>query len=260
MKDKIIQIFGLERDSILQNKKIPKVKFYELDDFNAEKKRIFTNDVKDIYLLAILNEETINIASFKNSEVNYSEVYFIYVELKSEKNVTKIIEVIQKNIQNPVILIFSFKNLILVQFSMKRLSNNTQGKQVIEQDYMSQWVSIKNPNEMEKSLLDNLNISQFSFKNLYVFCEEYSRLIYQSVFMSIFESFYFYRKLDTIALRPKIEEYLENQKNILKLKAIEAETLEFSEKMTLHEKVAQAERIGQLIKNKIKIFLEAQIK
>jgi hypothetical protein len=260
MKNKIIQIFGLQRDSILQNKKIPKAKFYELDDFNAEKKRIFTNDIKDIYLLAILNEETINIAPLKNEAVNYSEVYFIYVELKSIKNIAKIVEVIQKNIQNPVILIFSFENSILVQFSSKRLSNTSQEKQVVEQAYFSQWISIEDPSEAEKTWLNKLNISQFSFKNLYVFCEEYSKLIYQSITIAIFGTFYFYKKLYTIDLQPKIDEYLENQRNTVRLKASEGDALEFSEKMALHEKVIRAEKEGQVIKEKIKIFLESQIK
>lgn len=258
MKNTILRIFGLQRDSIVQNKKIPKAKFYELSDFNAEKKKIFKNDIKEIYLLAILNEETINIAPFKNKELNYSEVYFLYVELKSAKNVEKIAEGIQKNIQNPAIIIFSFATSLLVQFSSKRLSGVSRDRQVIERAYCTQWISTESPNTAEKAFLDALDISRFSFKNLYAFCEEYSRMIYQSILMVIFGSFCFYKKLDTMELRPKIEEYLEIQKERVRLMASEADALEFSEKMTLYEKRVRAEKEEETIKERMRIFLESQ--
>lgn len=259
MKEQIINLLNLDRDKILQNRKIPKNTFYDLDTFNTSKKRVFTEDINEINLLAILNEDTINISAYKDEELNYSEIDLIYVELKSTNNLPIIIEAIQKNILNPVVLIFSHEDSIMLQTSTKRLNQSEDSKQVIEETYSTSWINIVNPNNIEKKFLENLDISKFTFENLYAFYIEFTRLIYQSIFMSVLEGFEFYRKLDTIALKPQIDKYMENQRYISKLESEKAQTIEFGDRVALQQKLLHVQKQGVIIKDQIQTFLKDNI-
>ncbi len=256
MKEQIINLFKLNRDRILQDRKIPKNTFYDLDAFNAAKKRIFTEDINEINLLAILNEDTINISAYKNDELNYSEVDIIYVELKNTSNIQVIIEAIQKNILNPVILVFVYEASILIQVALKRLNQSEKDKQVIEEEYLTDWINIASPNEAEAKFLTNLDISKFSFDNLYNFYLEFSRLVYQSVFIRVLGYFEFYRKLDTMALKPQIDLYLGNQKHIAKLESEKAQTLDFGDRVSLEQRILNLKHEEPLIIQQIKELLK----
>lgn len=256
MKEQIINLFKLNRDQILQDRKIPKNTFYDLDAFNTAKKRIFTEDVNEINLLAILNEDTINISAYKDEELNYSEIDIIYIGLKNISNIQIIIEAIQKNILNPVILVFTHESSILMQVALKRLNQSEKDKQVIEEEYLTNWINIVSPNEAEAKFLTNLDISKFSFDNLYNFYIEFSRLVYQSIFIRILEDFEFYKKLDTMVLKPKIESYLDNLKLIAKLKAEQVQTLEFGDRVSLQQKLIDAQKQEQAIKDQMQDFLK----
>ena len=168
MKEDIILLLGLNRDKILQNTKIPKTEFFKLDDFNAEKKRIFTNDINEIILLAILNEETVNISAYRDDKENYGEISIIYIDLKKDTNKNKIIETIQKNIPNPTIIVTVLDSSFCIATALKRLNKAEKGKQVIEHTQSTPWLAIKNEKPEEK-YVRGLNITNFSFSNLKAF-------------------------------------------------------------------------------------------
>jgi hypothetical protein len=255
LKEQIINLFKLNRDRILQDRKIPKNTFYDLDAFNTSKKRIFTEDINEINLLAILNEDTINISAYKDEELNYSEVDIIYVDMKNTNNIQVIIEAIQKNILNPVILVFSYESSILIQVALKRLNQSEKDKQVIEEDYSTDWINILSASEPKAKFLASLDISKFSFDNLYSFYLEFSRLVYQSIFISVLGDFEFYRKLDTIILKPQIESYLNNLKLIARLEAEQSQTLEFGVRVSLQQKLLDAQKQQSLIRERLQNFL-----
>lgn len=258
MRERVINTLGLNRDGILQDKRIPKSKFFELDSFNNEKKRIFTEEINEVVLLAILNEETINIAPYKNDQVNYSEVYFIYIDLKSQKNIFAITEAIQKNIPNPCFLIFGFDNKIQLQTTIKRLSKGEQGKQVLEKEFVSEWISLLEPSSAEAEFVRQLNIANFSFENLYVFYTELTRLIYQSVLITILGEFNYSRKLKTDELRLYVDEYFDKNWEIARLKAEQIKTPDFAEQMKVQAKIIKAQSSEAEAKNKLITFLDTQ--
>lgn len=256
MKEEIVALLGLGRDKILQNTKIPKTEFYKLDDFNAEKKRIFTNDINEIVLLAILNEETINIALFKSEEVNYCEASVIYVDLKKDDNKTKIIETIEKNIPNPTIIILTFENKICVATARKRLSKAEQGKQVIESVQATPWLPLAYGTVAEDAYVKGLNIANFSFSNLFAFYQEFSLYIYQSVLLPFALKFAFIKQLSIDELQPLVGAYQAKQAEVRRLKEEESKTLNFGDKVAIHAKVNRAEREAEQALGTIKNVLE----
>jgi hypothetical protein len=258
MKERIINILGLNRDGILQDKRIPKTKFFELDTFNKEKKRIFTDEISEIVLLAILNEETINISAYKDDQVNYSEIYFIYIDLKVRKNISLIAETIQKNILNPCVLIFVDGGQLLLQVALKRLSKNEEDKQVIEKVIQSAWISMDSDLESEREFIAKLEINNFSFENLYVFYNELARLIYQSCLITITGAFKFYRKLEIAELEPYVLECLSASQEIVRLKAEQDKTPDFGERVAVQNEIIKTQDKEDEAKNRLNILLNTQ--
>jgi hypothetical protein len=256
MKEKIIDLFGLDRDKILQNRKIPKTKFYELDSFNNTKKKIFTDEIKEINLLAILNEETINISAYKDEELNYSEFYFIHVDLKEKKNLSVITKTICRNIQNPLVLVYSFNYSILITTAIKRLNKTASAKQVLEEELTSPWILISTDNPAEKAFLAACNIYQFSYMNLYCFHAEITRLVYQSITIEILDEYTFNAKLDNDMLKSLVEEYYAEKRVITTLESELNKLVEFGDKVSVKQNIINTEkRIAQL-KKRFKKFLE----
>ncbi len=252
-------MLGLRRDKILQDAKIAKSKFYELDDFDNKKKRIFTDEIEEITLLAILNEDTINIASHKDNEVNYSEVYFVYVELKKVNSVVGIIEAMQKNIPNPVVLIFGWHDKICVATARKRLSLNEKGKQVIESEQITGWLSLVESTQLEKEYLGGLNIANFSFLNLYDFYQEFSLYVYQSILLSFVSEFHFYKSLVIEDIKPNIDRYLAKQAEVKRLREEESATINFGDRIAIHQRLIQAEKEEGESKELIKKMFEKNL-
>lgn len=246
---------GLHRDKILQDTKIPKTLFYGLDDFNAEKKRIFTNEVSEICLLAILNEDTINIAPFKSEDVNYGEVYVVYVELKKEKNVAKIIEAIQRNILNPVIIVLGMDGKLRFSTATKRLNRAEKGKQVIEDMQSTPWLSQKDASPQEKNYLEGLDIANFTFLNLFAFYQEYSQYVYQSVLLPLMPDFRFLKNVTNADLKPAVDDYLDKKAKMRRMEEEEAKAVIFGDKFALHRKLLDAVREKQEAENTIMEFL-----
>lgn len=256
MKEKIINLFGLDRDKILQNRKIPKTKFYELDSFNNTKKKIFTDEIKEITLLAILNEETINISAYKDQELNYSEFYFIHVDLKEKRNLGVITETICRNIQNPLVLIYSFGDMILIITAIKRLNKAESNKQVTEEEFTSPWISISTDNQTERAFLSACNISQFSFIDFSRFHTEIARLVYQSITLEILGEYNFNPRLDNNLLRPFIEQYNEEKRVLANLESELSKLVEFGDKVSVKQNIINSEKRMANLKNRFKEFLE----
>ena len=255
MKEQVIQLMGLRRDKILQDKKIAKTKFYELDDFDNGKKKIFTDEIVDITLLAILNEETINIASYKDDEVNYSEVYVVYVELKKNLNMGKIVESIQKNIVYPVIVVFGWRDRICLATARKRLSLNEKGKQVVESEQMTDWLSVSDQAQAVRDYLKGLDIANFSFLNLYEFYREYSLYVYQSVLMQFESGFHFRKQLVIDQIKPEIERCVAKSAEVKRLQEEEKMAINFGDRIAVHQKLIEAQKeevkAKEIIKKKL---------
>jgi len=237
-----IGLLGLRRDKILQDTKVPKTLFYELDDFNAPKKKIFTNEVAEILLLAILNEDTINIAPFKSEEVNYSEIYVVYVELKKEKNIALIVEAIQKNIHNPVIVILGFENKLRFFTATKRLNKAEKGKQVTEDTQTTGWLSPQGDLPQEKKYLEGLNITNFSFHNLFAFYQEFSNYIYQLALIPFVSDFLFLKKLAIQDIKPAIEAFRVKEAEVRRLTEEEVKIINFGDRIAIHRKLLDAQK------------------
>lgn len=256
MKERVIQLLGLQRDAIFQDARIPKTKFFEIEGFTSEDKKIFTNEVEEIRLLAVINEDTINIPSYKNEEVNYSEVYFVYISLKKILHASRIAEIIQENIPNPAVVVISFEQQVYLSTATKRLNKGDKKRQVLEGEQSSGWLSLSNTPARIEKYLKGLNIANFSFQNLFIFYQEFSRYIYQSFLLEFSHEFNFLKNISNEELSPHIEKYETKRQEVRRLRDDEQKTLNFGERVSVHQRLIRAESEELTAKNKIEELLQ----
>jgi hypothetical protein len=73
--------------------------------------------------------------------------------------------------------------------------------------------------------------------------------------MQLLGEFRFYKHLDTEIIKSEIEKYLNKEKLIKHLKAEQIKTLEFSDKISLEQKIINLQAEAELIKVRIREVL-----
>ena len=237
MQEELDAIFGFSALTINQSRNIPKASFYEHDDFTNSRKKLFTEDIEKIRIIAICDKNTINIEPLVNEDRVYKEIFFLQVELKDRSNHKKISEIIHQIIPNPVVILFTFGNELLVSAAPKRLSKQEKGKIVVEGEFNSIWVDLKDSNEERKKFLRNLHLKNFRFDNLYLFYADITKSVIFSSFIELAETYVFSKNSDletVVELSKKLQQVQER----LAFHSSEDKRLKnFGDKVANHQKL-----------------------
>lgn len=241
MREWLINRLQIPQRAVL-NRKIPKKAFFTQADLSTTEKEMFTSQIEGIFLLSVMNQQSMNIPIYQDDEFNYAEVVWIYVELRTEKNINRIIGAVHKSIPNPVVLIVgSSEGRILLSTSHKRLNKNDKTKVVVEQPTITDWFNPREENTAYSNLLNALVVSNLSFENLHsiyedihhwIICEELIQLIgtiptssdNRKEAVNIFSNVQKHRK--------EVEQLQQEQKG----------QLDFGAKMDLHMKIKRQEQ------------------
>lgn len=224
------------------NRKIPKKAFFTQADLSSSEKEVFTSQIEGIYLLSVMNQQSTNIPVYQDDEFNYAEVVWIYVELRSEKNINRIIGAVHKSIPNPVLLIVgSSEGQILLSTSHKKLNKNDKTKVVVEQPTITNWFKPKEEDTAYFKLLNALVVSNLSFENLHSFYEDIHQWIRCEDLIQLVGT------IPTSSVkREKAIDILSNvqkqRKEIAQLQQDQRGQLDFGANMNLHMKIKRHEQ------------------
>lgn len=251
MREWVINRLEMPPRTVL-NRKIPKKAFFEQADLSLAEKELFIGKVEGIYLLSVMNQESINTPIYKDEEFYYAEIIWVYVELRTSKDFKKISSAVHKSIPNPVVLVLSSsEGKILLSTSHKKINKNNKAKIVIEQPIFTEWfIPFREDTEYSK-LLNLLIATNLSFENLYE--------IYQDIHQWI-------RCEETIQLvgtlptsKDKREEVIfilnniqKQRKEIEYLKITQKGQLDFGAKMKLNIEIKKCEQQLDLNIQKVK--------
>jgi hypothetical protein len=166
MYDKLIDILGLQ--PYLNTKKIAKNIFYQQDDFAKSAEKLFTSDVGNISLAAVIGKANSNIEPHITDDLHYEEIYVIYVLLRANKNIQKIITIMHNIIPNPCIILYEYNDAITITTASKRKNKADTSKQVLDTIY-SATMDLESSDVDVKQFVTDLHIKQQSFANLWRF-------------------------------------------------------------------------------------------
>lgn len=247
MQKYIINLFGLEKYENLR--KIPKNSFYNQEWFSKSNENLFVKNIESIYLIWALNKTNINIEEYKTDEYNYSEIYFVNVQMKSMKKYNEIMELLHSMIPNPLILLISCENEFQISAATKRINKVDKTKQVI-QEYFKTGIIDKN-NILNDFQLD-LNTKNQSFDNFYRFYNDYCMKIFS---YNIYEITWTYKTIDKNNYWDLSILYNVYHKALLELKSLEyekAQMLSMWDQATLHLSIVEKTKQIHIIQSNMK--------
>jgi len=126
-----MDIFGLPYNTIVQ-KFVAKNHFDSVT--NTKQKAMFTNDIAKITWSNTLSTETTNLP---HKEIE--EIQIFSIELKEQKEIKNILEIIDKAIPYHIIFVVSFEDKVYLSSSAKHPSPINNNKSVIDWTYTSSW-------------------------------------------------------------------------------------------------------------------------
>lgn len=143
--------------------------FYENGAMTSTDKELFTSGIEKIIWKYSFKEENLNVKAFKNEELDYEEIALIEVSLINESKYKRIAEIIHRAIPYPLILIFTFKDKVLINTAYKRINKVDESRNTVEDFVFSYWIDINILKGNEISFIKSIDIMNLSFTNIYKF-------------------------------------------------------------------------------------------
>ncbi len=138
-------------------KRVPKKQFLEMGHLVARDKKLFKENVKNVYWKYTLKPSTCPVLPFKDHEREYLEVAILQIELISPKGHKRIAEMIHRAIPYPLLLGFcSESNKVSLSIAPKRFSQAEQGAFVAERFFTTGWMTVDQLKEQEFAFIDSL--------------------------------------------------------------------------------------------------------
>lgn len=160
------------------NKPIFKKMFSEATDgkksiLDAADKKALKDDIEKIRWLYTLKPNTINIAPYKDDELEYPEIAVLHIELSNQNRVKRIAHFIHRAIPYPLILLFTcnieeHENL-MVAIAFKRTNQADREKWVISDSLNTGWIDLSNASEAESDFLSSIRLTGLPFNNFHLF-------------------------------------------------------------------------------------------
>ncbi|WP_286818535.1 DUF4391 domain-containing protein [Desulfobacter sp. UBA2225] len=170
-------------ESAYLHKRVPKKLFLENPSLGASDKKLFRENVKNVYWEYTLKPSTCPVLPYRDNEREYLEVAVLQVEMNSQKGHKRIAEIIHRIIPYPLMIGFFIgttentedtenknsvssvvnKSLVALSIAPKRFSQAEHGAFVAERFYTTGWMKVTIENGELK--IDNENNCQLSTVN-----------------------------------------------------------------------------------------------
>ncbi|WP_286155533.1 DUF4391 domain-containing protein [Thomasclavelia cocleata] len=194
---------------LCQQQRIPiKTLIEQLQPTSLDKKLLETH-IQSMYLVSLLNEQTIRIRAFKNETYSFQAIYIFQINLKKNDNLVLLSTLIHSAFPESTILLFNYKGKQYISGASKRINKLDKTKTVIEDTVLTEII-------INNDILEYLDFNKLIGINLKGYYESIMQLIYQCKVYSITNIFPAYNT----NLKYIIKEYerLNFELNILKEK------------------------------------------
>ncbi len=158
-------------------KKVYKKLFLENAKLTSSDKNALQNDVESIFWQYTFKSTTIPIQPYEDDIREYHEVALLEVNLKKEKRVDRLCEMIHRTIPYPLLLIFCFSDQpseiknqkCLLSLANKRFSHADRQAIVAEEFASTPWLDLANATENQGRFLKSLDVSTWPHTHFHAF-------------------------------------------------------------------------------------------
>ncbi|WP_241535912.1 DUF4391 domain-containing protein [Indiicoccus explosivorum] len=236
----LLEKLGYPKKSIV-NRILAKDRIVQSGELTQSEKDYLTSEIDRVYILAVLNESSTNVATYRSEQYRYEEILCLYVQLREKQKVDQLKKLFHRIFPNPVFLIFaSFEGELMMSTCTKRLNLQNDLKVISDKVVSTGWFTFAADSEYSK-LLNSLNFVKQPLANLHELYKHMDSKLRVS------------KAIDVVGTYPTSgtnqEEVLQLIERIEKLN-VSIETLEkeqkkaieFNEKMEWHMKIKQNEQ------------------
>jgi len=149
-----MDLFNLPYNTIIQ-RFVAKSHFDSVT--NSKQKAMFTNEIAKIIWCNTISTNTTNLP---HKEIE--EIQIFKIELKTQKEIKNILEIIDKSIPYHIIFVVSFEEMIYLSASSKHPSPLNDNRSIIDWTYTSQWFK-KTENRYTLKLKKDIDTVFFDF-------------------------------------------------------------------------------------------------
>lgn len=96
---------------VLDKQRVPVKTLVEQLEPTPDNKRLIESHVSSIYLVSLLNEQTIHYRSYKDDEYSYQVIYVLQIALKRSDQLTDLTTQLHSAFPEPTILLINSNNL-----------------------------------------------------------------------------------------------------------------------------------------------------
>ena len=158
-------------------KKVYKKLFLENANLTAGDKNALQNDVDSILWQYTFKPTTIPIQPYEDEHREYHEVALLEINLKKDRRVARLCEMIHRAIPYPLILVFGFSNQeskirnqkCLISLANKRFSHAEREAIVAEDFAATPWLDLADRMANQKDFLKSLDVATWPHRHFYAF-------------------------------------------------------------------------------------------
>ena len=164
-------------ESCRLGKRVYKRLFNENAKLSATDKKALRDDVDTILWQYTFKPTTIPIQLYEDDQREYHEVALLQVNLKQDKRVNRLCEIIHRAIPYPLILVFHISNhqssinnqKCLISLAYKRFSQAEKEAIVAEAFQKTGWLDLSNPTKPQAGFLESLNMKTWPHTHFFAF-------------------------------------------------------------------------------------------
>ena len=165
---------------------IAKEKFYA--NLNSKDQKIFQDYIRQIRWYSRLAEDNTNILPYNDETKRYNEIEIISIVLKDEnlkeltdsnkvnnayfvqdKKIDRLLDITFRFITFPQLIVMQYRNKIKLCVTHLTINKADSSKFTLDEIITTNWININTLNDLEKSLINNIQLDKQSHDNFYKF-------------------------------------------------------------------------------------------
>lgn len=221
----------------LTKQRVPVKTLVEQLQPTPENKRLIESHVASIYLVSLLNEQTIHYRAYRDDDYSYQVIYVLQITLKKNDQLSDLTNQLHAAFPEPTILLMEHMDKEWISVAPKRISKIDQTKTILEDNVVQ-----------EISTMDNLNLNQIKAINLKDYYAKIVQIVYKIGVLNLIKV---YPTAD-LDYKSIIKEYQAIQANINNLKEQYKRASMKSEKMDIDDQIYDEEMKQKNIVKRLK--------
>lgn len=233
----------------LINQRITKKVLLENAELKVSSKKLVSNDIQEMLIVASITPETANINTFIDATYCFDEILLLQVTLKKKDSYPKVAELLQSAIPYSLIIIFQYEEEYCLNVAEKRINQIENEKRVINNYIFSEWLTETDSNFLK--FLETISFTKLSHLDLKAFYDDVVNKLYNLNTSQITGQFDVKSKQDTaedVIILRKIKEL---NAQLISLKSNYKKEINYNERVNLNIKIKKLEQQSNEFNHKL---------